>query len=445
MFAPTRRAKTRRTIASLAIPGFLAAALAATPSARADDDSGVALDLDAAAQLAVTAQPLLDGLDAQRRAARESAVSAAQLPDPQLTLGIADLPVNNGHAYSFSDESDTQVQIGMTQEFPRAQKRRLRGEVLEREAQFLSAERDLGLRSIRRDAALAWLELWRYDRELGLTRASLREAQTQMQAAEIALRTGGITQAEFLAARQEVNRLQDAVSGTEQSIAHARNTLSRWIGDAALRPVCPDLPELPALPPLDAVLARLDRHPQLDGASAQVAAARTGAKLAQAGYAPDWRVELGYGYRPAYAETVLLQVGFDLPVFTGKRQDRDLAAALARESAAESTVEDTRRQLQAEARLNHHDYERLIERLHEYDTRLLPDGSARIEAALAGWRAGRSLFREVLDARRAELEVQTSRLELQHDLAKHYVQLVYFGAFEAAAGAGEQAGKTRHE
>lgn len=412
---------------------LLAGAAAASLPAYADESSDVALDLDEAANLAVTSQPLLSGLDAQQRAARESAVAVGQLPDPQLNLGIADLPVNTDDAFSFRRESDTQLQVSVMQEFPRAEKRRLRGILLQKEVERLGADHHLALRSIRRDAALAWLDLWRYDQALQLMRASLREAQTQQQAAEIALKTGSATQAEFLAARLEVNRLHDDVRGAEQSIAHARNVLSRWIGETALRPVCPDLPPMPTLPPLEELLVRVRSHPQLAGAQAQVAAAETGTTLARAGYEPDWRVELGYGYRPAFSEMVMLQVGVDLPVFTRNRQDRSLAAAVAQEDAAESSVEDARRQLESEARLNHHDYERLTQRLIDYDATLLPQSAARIEAALAGWRSGRGLFRDVLDARRAALELQMTRLELQFDLAKHFVQLTYLGAYYSVA------------
>lgn len=401
------------------------------PSADLDADAGVALELEQAAQLAVVHQPLLDGLTAQARAARESAVAARQLPDPQLTAGIVDLPVNTGDAYSFTRDSDTQIQVGVMQEFPRSAKRRLRGEAVEREARRLDAEHHLAERSIRRDAALAWLELWRYDQVLALTRATLREADTQVQAVEIALKAGSAAQADLLAARGEAGRLRDAVAGAEQSIAHARNLLSRWIGEAALRPVCPDLPAPPALPSLETVLQRVRTHPHLAVVQAQVAAAQTGADLAQASYAPDWRVELGYAERPAYSDMVMLKLGVDLPLFTRNRQDRGLAAALAQKDAAVFGVQDGLRQIEAEARLNHHDWQRLSERLKSYDDSLLPQAQSRIEAALAVWRSGRGLLTQVLDARRAALELQMARLDLQLDAAKHYVRLTYLGAYEA--------------
>lgn len=424
------------TRSTLALNAAIFLAFTLHHPARADEagaDDGVALEFDQAVQFALGHQPLLEGLGAKARAARESAVAATALPDPRLSLGVQDLPANTGDAGSFTRDTDTQITVGVMQEFPRAAKRRLRGMLGERQAERLDAEHELAERSIRRDAALAWLELWRNEQARMLARASLREAEAQAQAVEIALEAGGASQAELLAARVDAGRLRDAVAGAEQSVEHARNGLSRWIGKAAFRPVCPDLPTPPELPPLALVLERVRMHPQLGGLRSQVAAAATGAALARADYAPDWRVELGYSERPAYSEMVSVQVGIDLPVFTRNRQDRGLAAALASGEAAEAAARDAQRQLEAEARLNHHDLKRLGVRLKNYDAELLPQSASRIEAAVAGWGAGRNALREVLDARSKALEVRMARLELQLDAARRFVQLDYLGAYKGVA------------
>lgn len=149
------RASARRMSALVLL---LASSVTAIQPTWADElPDLVALDLNEAADLAVTGQPLLKGLDAQAHAARESAVAARQLPDPQLVAGIQDVPINTGDAYSFTRDSDTQIQVGVMQEFPRAEKRRLRGELVDREAERLDAEHHLAQRTIRRDASLAWL------------------------------------------------------------------------------------------------------------------------------------------------------------------------------------------------------------------------------------------------------------------------------------------------
>lgn len=431
MVGSNRRARSRRWLTAL----VLIVASGAGPASHADEGEGTPLALPEAVRLAVSGQPLLDQLEAQARAARATGIAAGQLPDPQLTFGILDVPADTGDAGSFRNDADTRLQVGLTQEFPRADKRRLRGELSAREAERLTVEQQLTARQVGREAALAWLDLWRAEEALSLTRLSLGDAQTQMSLAEIALKTGTATQAEYLAARMEVNRLRDAVSGAEQGVAHARSGLSRWIGDAALRPVAPELPAVAPLPALGVLLERWNAHPQVQDAEAQAAEARTAAELAEAAYQPDWRVELAYAERPAFSELVTLQVGIDLPLFTRHRQDQGLAAALAKQDAAKASIEDARRRWLSEARLNHHDAERLIERLRVYDETLLPQSRARIDAALGGWRSGRSPFRDVLEARRDALDVRMTKLDLQFDLERHFVQLTYLGAWDTASAA----------
>jgi outer membrane protein TolC len=412
-------------------PAYLLVSSIMVAAAHADDQSlkALPLGLDEAASLAVSEQPRLDSFDAQIRAARASSIAARQLPDPQLKVGVSDWPISTRDALSFTRDSDTQIQVGISQEFPRAEKRRLRGELLDRESDRLRAEEHLTTRSLRRDAALAWLDVWRYERARSLVSASVGEAETQQQAAEIALRSGAATQADYLSSRQEVSRLEDTQQAAEQNAARARTALARWIGDAAFRVIPSETPAVPALPALEVVLTRVRTHPHLAGATATVAVATTNAELAQAAYRPDWRMELSYGNRPAYSDMVSLQVGIDLPMFPGARQDQSTLAALSQREAAESAREDASRQLLAEVRTSYQDEKYLLQRLAAYDAGLLPEGQARIAAALAGLHAGRNQFRDVLDARRAALESRMARLDVQADLLKAHVELTYFGAY----------------
>ncbi|HEY1077176.1 MAG TPA: TolC family protein [Fontimonas sp.] len=426
-FLASRRAPAWR---SRAVAVGLIWAVAA--SASADDRPAPPLSLSEAERLAVADQPLLRSLAADALAVRESAVAAGQLPDPQLFAAVASLPANGDDAYSLSRDADAQLQVGIAQEFPRARKRRLREALLQREGERLDAEHHLALRSVRRDAALGWIDLWHDEQRLRLTRETLQEAEVQLETVEIALRSGAATQAEFLAARQEADRLRDEVAGLDQSIAGGRHMLSRWIGEAAFRPLGGELPLMP-LPALPTVLERVQHHPHLADAAARIAAAQTQAQLAQAGYRPDWRMEIGYGYRPEFAEMVTLKVGIDLPVFTRNRQDRELAAALARQHASEASLEDAQRHLMAEARQLYSDGQQLNLRLQEYDAVLLPQSEHRIAAALAGWRAGRDGLRDVLEARRSALALRIARLALQRDLATRLVRLGYLGAFDLEA------------
>ncbi len=383
------------------------------------------LDLNEAAALAVQHQPLLTSLDAQARAAREASVASAQLPDPQLFGGVRDLPIESHEAYSLSDDSDTQLVVGISQEFPRAEKRRLRAEQRDREADRLDDERRLAALSIRRDASLAWLDCWRAESARQIADDTLAAAQLQAQAVAIDVRSDSATQSDYVSALLNVERMRDAVAQREQASDAARFRLERWVGDAAHRPVSPQPPEFPALPTTAALLERLPSHPELAVLRQRINESRTDVDLAEAKRSPDWRVEFGYGYRRDFSDMVMLQVGMDLPVFRGNRQDRDIASALAMGDAAAAQLEDGARRLEARALEADRDIERIGQRLAAYDRDIEPQTKLGIEAATTAWRSGKGTLGQVLDARRVRLDVLLARLDLSFDAAKRRIELDY--------------------
>src|SRR5260221_6436202 len=101
-------------------------AYASTPSEVATN-TGVPLTMEEAARLAAVDQPLLTGREAKIRAAEQQAVAAAQLPDPQISGGIKELPIDTTEALSTRRDNFTEFTIGLSQDFPSAEKRRLQG------------------------------------------------------------------------------------------------------------------------------------------------------------------------------------------------------------------------------------------------------------------------------------------------------------------------------
>lgn len=414
-------ARARRRVACCAVlGGVLSAAAHAAPS-----PTGESLGLDQAAELAVQHQPLLEGLDAQARAAREASISAAQLPDPRLVGGVRDLPVNTDEAYSFTRDSDTQIVVGLQQEFPRAQKRRLRGELRTNEAERFEAEEQLAAYVVRRDASLAWLALWRAEIAKQISVDTRDAAQVQAQAVAIAVGAGSATQSEFVLAQLNVARLQDAIAEREQASDQARIALRRWIGASADLPIALSEPAFPVAPTDAVLLQQLAQHPELVVLQQRIDESHVGVELAEASRLPDWRVDLAYGYRREFSDMVMLQVGMDLPLFTHNRQDRDVASALAMGDAAAAQWEDGRRQLESRALQASRDLQRLSERLVAYNDTIVPQATLGIDSALAAWRSGRGTLTQVLDARRLRLDVLLTRLGLQYDAFVRRVELNY--------------------
>lgn len=396
-------------------------------SVAAADDAAQALALTDAQTLAVTRQPMLQAHAAAVDAARDAAVAAAQLPDPKLTGGISSWPIDGPERYSLRRDNFTMFNVGIEQDFPRAAKRQLRGARGEHEAELAEQTLIANRLAMQRDAALAWLEVWRPERALELTQASVREAELQVQAAEIAYAVARATQADMLAAQVTLGLLRDAAASLEDESQMARSKLSRWIGaDAAQRPLYADIPAWPTPAPLESLLTRLRSHPHLDTEAKRVEIARDDVALARQAYTPDWRAGLGYGYRPDFSDYVSINVSIDLPVFTGQRQNRELGAKLAAQTQAEQAREDMFRQAEADLRRNWLGWQRLQARIRQFDEAILPQSQQRIDAALAAWQAGQGTLVAVLDARRMALDNRLKRLDLVTDAARYRVALQYF-------------------
>ena len=225
--AVARRApKFASTLAALGMSGAVVGADAVEP-----------LTLERAQQLALQSQPLLHAQAAAADAFRERAVSARQLPDPRLQTAVNEIPANGADAWSLSRDGDTDVMVGFVQEFPRAAKRRLRGE----RALLQASEADNALRElerrVRRDAGLAFLEAHHADRVAEIGERLVRESQLLRDSTELRLRSGLATQAELLAIALETSLLADRLAMHRQASARARRQLTRWIGEAADRPL----------------------------------------------------------------------------------------------------------------------------------------------------------------------------------------------------------------
>lgn len=389
-------------------------------------DPTASLTLPESQRLALQSQPQLVAQEAEIRARLDRAVSMAQLPDPQLTAGVQNLPVEGSGKFGLRSEEMTMLTAGVMQEFPLGSKRELRGEKERLMAAGAQSQLDEVKLRIRRDAGLAWLEVYFPERAAELATAMLTEAERSRDAAEIAYRAGRVEQADVLASTVSAALIEDKIAEYRQMAARARRELARWIGSSADRPLGNELPALPKPPSLDQLLANIPRHPALQMAERTRDAAQTDLSLAKAAYKPDWRVEAGYGSRADFPDMVMLQVGIDLPFFTGNRQDREAAAARADIEQADAKRDDMLRELTAQASIALRDSEAVEARLARFDAAVLPPARSRIDAALAAYAAGRGTLLTLLDARRMYLDAQIERLTLAVDAARNRIGVQYF-------------------
>jgi outer membrane protein TolC len=390
--------------------------------------------MEEAARLSLIDQPLLSGREAKIQAEEQQAVAAAQLPDPKLSGGLKELPIDTPEAYSVSRDNFTEFTIGLSQEFPRSEKRRLQGARKQLEADSDRAALDNEQRMVRRDASLAWLDVYESEQGLKLTQRLAGEAALQVQSLEKDYGNGNASQADWFAAKVDAGLAADKAHDWLHHVVHMRAGLARWIGDEARRPLAESLAMPGFLTPLPSLIARADHHPVIDGLDRQIEASATDVALARQSYKPDYSVEVYYAYRRDFSDFVGVQFTVGLPYFTKNRQDRGLAAALQQSHASEDHKRDLLRELHTQVNQDYLDRRHFDERVADFDASILPDARRRVAAARAAYQAARGTFDAVLLARRSLLDVQLQRLALAVESARAQVRLDYWSAAQTPPG-----------
>lgn len=382
------------------------------------------LSLPEAQRRALERSRLLVAQDSAVAASREMAVAAGQLPDPVLKLGVDNLPVNGPDQFSLTRDFMTMRRIGVMQELTRGEKRELRSQRFDREAEKSLAEKTAAVAAIQRDTALAWLERYYAEAMAAVIAEQAGLVRLEIQAAEGVYRGGRGSQSDVIAAHSTLAGLEDRASEFSRRIQNARTSLARWMGEGAGA-------ELASRPAMDSV--RLDteglerelaQHPQVAILARQEEIAATETRLARANRTPDWSAEVMVQQRgPDFSNMVSFGVSIPLPWDRGNRQDREIAAKLAMAEQARAQREEMLRALVGEVRAMIGEWQNGRERLSRYERELIPLAKERAMAALAGYQGGRASVADLLLARRNETEVRMQAVQLEMDTARLWAQL----------------------
>lgn len=396
-------------------------------AAAPPDDTGPSggLTLEKAQTMAVEADTEMTRLRARARAQKDRAIAAGELPDPSLSLGVANLPVPD---LSLSEEPMSQVQLGLRQRFPtRAARRaastleRARGETFDTRTH----QRRLQVRDQLREL---WIELQHRQAMLEIIgqRAEVLEELTE----SLGDRQGAdrADQTAVLSSRTRRARLDKRRTDLEAEITDLRAELSRWLDGAPL----PRQLATARFEPPEAV--SLDNHPELAVAGRRIDEAEQHIAAARAAFRPGWEAAVGVGRRfgdtpmGAPGETLInATVSIDLPLFTKDRQSRRLSAARAEHEAVASESIKVRRELSARYRSARERYADYAELTRRYDESVIPLAADREAAERMRYRNGEQPLQPVLEARLARLEAEYERIELARARDRAASDLIYLG------------------
>ncbi|MDZ7595474.1 MAG: TolC family protein [Thiobacillus sp.] len=369
------------------------------------------LGFDDALTRALAETPALSASASRIAAARHSAIPAGALPDPQLTLGLANVPIDGADRFSLDSDPMTMRMIGVMQAFPNAAKRGARADAARGRVGLAEAGMQVVRQSVLQQTAQAWIQRHSAEAQLRHIAALYDENRLFDAAVRARLAGGGGTVSDVVLPREEAALIAEREDQLNARRTQAIAALRRWIGDAADWP----LKGAPPQWPIDhARLAhRLEQHPELALYSHEARVLDAETDLARSATRPDWSLGLVYQQRASqFGNMASIELGFDLPVSASTRQDPMIAARVAERSALDADYQAQLRAHAAELDADLAEYRRLDRALARQREVLLPLAQEKVSLTLAAWRGGQGSLAELIATRRARIDAELKAIEL---------------------------------
>jgi len=371
------------------------------------------LTLQQATDLALKNDAGLEHLQLAEASANEQSVAAGQLPDPVVKLGLLNLPTDT---FALDQEPMTQFRIGLIQQFPPGNTLGIRSEQVYLKGQvnrLLRVDRYL---QIRRDVQHLWLEIDFWQQNQSVLNEDRALFEQLIEVTQSLYGVGRVNQQDVLSAELELSRLRDRVLTAQMRELEFRAQLGRWIGfENKLRPLKHAADDW-TIPAADHMESALLTHPQIRLQDLEIDSSGKQLELAQQEYKPQWSAEIGYGRRDgenpdgsSRPDFLSAAVSIQLPLFTGKRQDKKTRAAQLTQEAARYQRQDLLLGLKAQVDLEIQRERKFRQRASHFQREIIPMAHAQSVASRNSYRADTAPFADLV---RAALQVQQLRLEL---------------------------------
>jgi outer membrane protein TolC len=398
------------------------------------------LTLDEAITLAIDTDPWLTGSQYTQQALTDEATAVATLPDPRMSLMAGNFPVDT---FDLNQEAMTQLSVGISQMFPRGDSLSLAQQQKQQLAELHPLLRLDRRAKVSVTVSQLWLEAFKAQESIRLIEQDRALFEQLVDAAKAGYSSalGRARQQDVIRAQLELIRLEDRLTMLRQQQQAAQKRLTEWIGAPATVPLAPVLPTQSLSRPLSVPTIKqasehtryewIRHHPALRALDQRIDATQTGVDLAKQKYKPEWGLTAQYGYRDSdpmgrdRADLFSVGVTFDLPLFTGNRQDKEVSAAVNRTEAIKTEKYLLGRRLMAELETASVQLARLDERQALYTDQLLPQMAEQAEASLSAYNNDDGDFAEAVRARIAELNTKIDALAIAVDRQKTIAQINY--------------------
>lgn len=418
------------------------------------------LTLEVAVTAAKNSDIWLLGNRYSQDAIESSSIAAGTLPDPKMTIAFANLPVDN---LDFGQEGMTQFKVGFSQMFPRGDSLKLKEKQLALEGQKFPYQRKDRIAKAAVMVSNLWLETYRAKESIALIERdrALFEQLADVAQASYSSGFGKTRQHDIVRAQLEMTRLEDRLTTLRLKQEAFRQKLNEWLDGGDFFTNAPsthgdkqqslrNLTLARTLPSLSLIGVpatyknskenstqlneALSIHPALKALDKKIGVGQAGIEIEEQKYKPAWGINASYAYRDDdsmgndRADLFSIGVSFDLPIFTSKRQDQQVKAAISKTEAIKTERALLLRKMRASHEALRVQLNRLNERQELYHSILLPQVREQAEASLTAYTNDDGDFAEVVRARIAQLNAGIEELGINVERQKIIANMNYYFA-----------------
>jgi len=365
----------------------------------------------------------LQGMESALEGMRHEIAYAGSLDDPQIGLGLLNLPVDT---FDFNQEPMTQKQILISQKVPWFGKLDLKSK-----KQALKAMRQEALIGVRRlelarKIAVAYYELGFIAESLAINERLSGLVGQLLRGAETRYATGEGLQQNVLQAQVEQSTLLDDKIMLDGKKRLLEDSINELLNRESFTPVA--APERPPLPEFDLDLEALQQqslrdNPWLRVRQAELALAEVEIELAKKDFWPNMDFRAAYGQREEDAagrnlpDFVSATVMFNIPLWQKSRQQPKLAATRKEFAAAEKSYDNLAATLPHRVDALVTEIRTARENYRLYADALLIQADQWARSSQAGYEVGKVAFDTMINS-----QLRLLRLELK---AGRYLFAIY--------------------
>jgi outer membrane protein TolC len=349
-------------------------------------------------QEALESNPRLEAAVQRVLSAEKTIPQAGALPDPQLTFGLSNLPVNS---FSFDQDPMTGKVIGVMQMFPFPGKLSLRTDIAEFEAAAIKYQQIEIQNQIIQMVRLTYFDIYAIDRAFETTEKNKALMEQFVHVAETKYATGSGLQQDVLRAQVEISKLEDDLIMWEQKRLSVAARLNALLNRPANKPFDKTLPEL-KLPDSPVTIVPAESieqdRPLLKAWSERIQKAKTAVKLAERDIWPNFTVGAGYRQRNKLEDGRQMRDLFsatfslNIPLYYKRKQKAKVSERELGVKAIEAEYENVINTVLSDAESILADLERNRKRVELYKGGILLQAQQSLESAHAGYRVGKVDF-----------------------------------------------------